>query len=298
MRSVRTALAIGLAMASAAAAQHEHKVAKSPENPSTASVTDNYMGPAAFMWPADRVWSGDMDNQAPCGSRASPGNRTNFPLTGGAVALVAQDDYYKSKISISYSNDPTTNTDFSTLLETVDISDLNPGHTCAKVPDAPPRVAAGSNATLQIIYKADWDAPHNQTFYACADITYVTAADFKIRIPCFNATELGDDDKKTAANGSGSKQPPSGDSSGSGSGASDSGSSSNSGSGSGSSKLGAGAMAGAIIGSLAGASMLAAGFLLYRRRQQKKRSLRLACMEENARREQYPMDKVSPQRSI
>jgi hypothetical protein len=38
------------------------------------------MGPAAFMWPADRVWSADADNTAPCGSTAGPGNRTDFPL--------------------------------------------------------------------------------------------------------------------------------------------------------------------------------------------------------------------------
>lgn len=35
--------------------------------------------------------------------------------------------------------DPQANTDFTTLVKSVDISDLNPGHTCARVPDAPPR---------------------------------------------------------------------------------------------------------------------------------------------------------------
>jgi hypothetical protein len=51
------------------------------DTPTDASVTDEDMGPAAFMWPPDRVWSGDMDNKAPCGSRASVGNRTEFPLS-------------------------------------------------------------------------------------------------------------------------------------------------------------------------------------------------------------------------
>lgn len=37
------------------------------------------MGPAAFMWPADRVWAAHADNTAPCGSVARPTNRTNFP---------------------------------------------------------------------------------------------------------------------------------------------------------------------------------------------------------------------------
>lgn len=79
MHPVGTVLALGLTMA---AAQHQHKAGgKSSDNPSTASATSKSMGPAAFMWPPDRVWSGDMDNQPPCGSRAAPGNRTEFPLS-------------------------------------------------------------------------------------------------------------------------------------------------------------------------------------------------------------------------
>lgn len=46
------------------------------------------MGPAAFMWPADRVWSAAMDNTAPCGSVAGPGNRTGFPLSRFKVVTV------------------------------------------------------------------------------------------------------------------------------------------------------------------------------------------------------------------
>lgn len=38
------------------------------------------MGPAAFMWPADRVWSAAADNTAPCGSVHDPANRTDFPM--------------------------------------------------------------------------------------------------------------------------------------------------------------------------------------------------------------------------
>lgn len=38
------------------------------------------MGPAAFMWPPDRVWDAAVDNHAPCGSRAAPRNRTDFPM--------------------------------------------------------------------------------------------------------------------------------------------------------------------------------------------------------------------------
>ncbi|KAF9871586.1 gpi anchored protein [Colletotrichum karsti] len=253
--SLKTFLALGLA--SAACAQHTKQ--------------DDEMGPAAFMWPADRVWSGDMDNQAPCGSKSGVANRTEFPIVGGKVALVAQDDYYNTKISISYKNDPTANSDFTTLIEEQSVADLNPGHTCVDIPNPPASVAAGGNATLQIIYRADWDAPHNQTFYACADITYVEAASFNTRIPCFNATEPGEDDLARASGtpaASSSSSASNGGSSGSGSG----------------NKLSGGAIAGIVIGAVAGVGLLlGAALFLYRRSQQKKRNSRLARMEENAR---------------
>ncbi|KAK2008342.1 hypothetical protein LZ32DRAFT_685501 [Colletotrichum eremochloae] len=246
--SLRTFLSLSLGLACAARAQHD-------EEP-----LDDEMGPAAFMWPADRVWSGDMDNQEPCGSRSGVGNRTEFPLVGGKVALVAQDDYYNTKISISYKNDPTSNSDFTTVIQERSVADLDPGHTCVEIPDPPASVAAGSNATLQIVYRADWDAPHNQTFYACADITYVEAAAFRTRIPCFNATEPGEDDVAATEHPSASS----------------------------SALGGGGAIAGVVIGAVAGFGLLVgAALFLYRRSQQKKRSSRLARMEESARRSKH-----------
>ncbi|WYZ39089.1 hypothetical protein EsH8_III_001003 [Colletotrichum jinshuiense] len=258
--SLKTFLALGLA--SVACAQHTKQ--------------DDEMGPAAFMWPTDRVWSGDMDNQAPCGSKSGPANRTEFPLVGGKLALVAQDDYYNTKISVSYKNDPTSNSDFTTVIEEQSVADLNPGHTCVDLANPPSSVTAGSNATIQIIYRADWDAPHNQTFYACADITYVEAANFDTRIPCFNATEPGEDDIAATASPSASST--------------NAASSSGSSSGSGSSKggLSGGAIAGIVIGAVAGVGLLVgAALFFYRRSQQKKRNSRLARMEENAKRSEH-----------
>ncbi|KAL0937781.1 GPI-anchored protein [Colletotrichum truncatum] len=256
--SLKTILALG--MASVALAQH--------------SKQDDEMGPAAFMWPADRVWSGDMDNQEPCGSRSGVANRTEFPLVGGKVALVAQDDYYNTQISISYSNDPKSNSDFTTLIKEQSVADLNPGHTCVDIPNPPSQITAGSNATLQIIYRADWDAPHNQTFYACADIRYVEAANFVTRIPCFNATEPGEDDIAATAKPSSSSA------------AGNSGSSSSSGGGS--KGLSGGAIAGIVIGAVAGVALLiGAALFFYRRSQQQKRNSRLARMEENARNSEH-----------
>lgn len=39
------------------------------------------MGPAAFLWPPDRLWGAAYDNNAPCGSSTGAVNRTNFPLS-------------------------------------------------------------------------------------------------------------------------------------------------------------------------------------------------------------------------
>ncbi|KAI6756946.1 hypothetical protein HG530_011544 [Fusarium avenaceum] len=265
-------------------------VSTQDEIPTDASVTDEDMGPAAFMWPPDRVWSGDMDNKAPCGSRASAGNRTDFPLSGGAISLVAQDDYYNTKISISYSNDPASNDDFDTLIQESSIADLNPGHSCVEVPDAPSKISAGDNATLQIIYRADWDAPHNQTFYACADITFIAKSDFKFAIPCFNATEPGDDDKEAGATAEPHPTATHRSTSTAGSEASDSGEKS-----SGSKKLSGGAIAGIVIGAVAGLVLVAgAAFFFWRKKQQAKRNSRIARMEENARKHQLASDGGSP----
>ncbi|KAM5349245.1 hypothetical protein ACJ41O_005752 [Fusarium nematophilum] len=263
------------------------------DNPSTASVTDDEMGPAAFMWPPDRVWSGDRDNEAPCGSRASPGNRTEFPLTGGAVALVAQDDYYNAKISISYSDDPSENDYFETLIEEKSIADLNPGHTCVEIDDAPSRISAGDNATLQIIYRADWDAPHNQTFYACADITFVESSAFTFKIPCFNSTEPGEDDIAAGATANPSATATHRATSTETSEASN-GSDEGESSGGGSKKLSGGAIAGIVVGAIAGVVLIAgAALFLWRRNQQKKRDERIARMEANARGHELATGKLS-----
>ncbi|KAF7551921.1 hypothetical protein G7Z17_g4667 [Cylindrodendrum hubeiense] len=283
-------------------------VSRPADDDETSSVTDDEMGPAAFMWPPDRVWSGDMDNRAPCGSKssASNSNRTEFPLTGGALSLVAQDDYYNAKISISYSEDPTSNDDFTTLIEEQSIADLNPGHTCVDTGDLSGSASSGGKATFQIIYKADWDAPHNQTFYACADVTFVTESAFDFTIPCFNATEPGQDDKAAGATADASatatwKADDDDDDSdsasstkGSSSSTSTHGSTKLEDTGSGSKKLGGGAIAGIVVGSVAGVGLILVGaFLLWRRRQQKQRTERIARMENSARDHEFATNKNS-----
>ncbi|KAG8424884.1 hypothetical protein J3458_001640 [Metarhizium acridum] len=75
------------------------------------------------------------------------------------------------------------------------MAELDKGHTCVNLKISPSFVKPGSNATLQIKYVASFDKPENETFYACADITYVEFANFKEKVPCFNAT-VPDDSKK------------------------------------------------------------------------------------------------------
>lgn len=232
--------------------------------------SEDEMGPAAFMWPADRVWSASMDNTAPCGSVASPGNRSEFPMSNAKVALVAQDDSYDIELSISYLTNPKSNSDFSTLIDADEFKDIDPGHTCVNVPDAVSSVKSGDKATLQIKYIADFDSPNNQTFYACADITFVELSEFDESIPCFNATNSGDDDSSTTSGSShGATSTSSSD---------DTKDESNSDSSSGKSKssgLSGGAIAGIVVGSVAGVALIIlAGAFIYRRKSQRLNALR------------------------
>ncbi|POR33767.1 Uncharacterized protein TPAR_06041 [Tolypocladium paradoxum] len=221
---------------------------------STAAKTSaEDMGPAAFMWPPDRVWSAAMDNTPPCGSVAGASNRTAFPLKNGRIALIAQDESWDAEISISYLPEPKTNSDFSTLVDAMAMREVDRGHTCVNIGDAPSSVRNGTNATLQIKYIAEFDKPENETFYACADITYVELSDFKERIPCFNATEPPN--KHKGKGSASSTATPTAAPSGGG--------------------LSGGAIAGIVIGCVAGVGLLlVAGVLIYRRKQQRLRLLR------------------------
>ncbi|KAI0596973.1 hypothetical protein F4775DRAFT_562753 [Biscogniauxia sp. FL1348] len=160
------------------------------------------MGPVAFLWPEDRPWSASSDNVAPCGSSSGPSNRTIFPLSQGSVALSIADDAWNVVFSLAFDDDPTTQSQF-TEQAVSDISSIEPGHQCYKIAEIPDSVAAGSNATIQLEYWSSVDDElngQNQTFYACADITFVEASDFDIQVPCFNVTsaEFSSPDSSTS----------------------------------------------------------------------------------------------------
>ncbi|KAI0135632.1 hypothetical protein F4814DRAFT_401949 [Daldinia grandis] len=151
------------------------------------------MGPVAFLWPDDRPWSASADNVGPCGSSSGVTNRTTFPLTQGTVALSIADDAWNVNFSIAYDNTPTTQSQFSQQVVS-DITEIEPGHQCYKIADIPDTVAAGTNATIQLEYWSNVDNElngKNQTFYACADITFVEPKDMKVQPLCFNVTTAG-----------------------------------------------------------------------------------------------------------
>ncbi|KZZ97413.1 hypothetical protein AAL_03377 [Moelleriella libera RCEF 2490] len=209
------------------------------------------MGPAAFMWPPDRSWSAAADNTAPCGSVDVVRNRTSFPLTDGKVSLLDQKEAFSVELSISYKENPASNNDFTTLIKPEVLAELDRGHTCVPVANAPSSVRAGQNATLQIKYTASFDKPENETFYACADITYVELPDFKENVNCFNFTEPDDGKGSSSKKPSGSAAEPA------------------------SRSLSSGAIAGIVVGAFSGVSLMAAAALLiYRRKQQRLNLLR------------------------
>ncbi|KAE8153538.1 hypothetical protein BDV25DRAFT_136831 [Aspergillus avenaceus] len=225
------------------------------------------MGPVAFMWPPDRVWNEAYDNTAPCGSSSGPSNRTDFPLVNGQLALVIQDESWNVQVAVSHKSNPTSNNDFEPFIESSRIADIEPGHECYPVPNPSADIEQGMNATFQIKYTSDFDTDKNETYYACADVTYVPASIFTYQVPCFNVTV----DEFTAATTTATAGPTAtADSSSSkdNSAKDDSAESKSSSSG-----LSGGAIAGIVVGCVAAVIILALAFG-YRRLLQKYRSLR------------------------
>ncbi|KAL2827870.1 hypothetical protein BJY01DRAFT_261777 [Aspergillus pseudoustus] len=224
------------------------------------------MGPVAFMWPPDRAWGAAYDNNAPCGSKSGVVNRTDFPLVNGQLALVTQDESWNVQIAISHKNNPTTNEDFDIVVEGRRIQDIDPGHMCYPVPNPGVDAEEGMNATFQIKYTADFETDKNETYYACADVTYVPASKFTYQVPCFNATtedftlanstDSDDDNNNNSGSASSGSNPETESSGGGGSG------------------LSGGAIAGIVVGAVAALVIALVLLFGYRRLLQKYRNLR------------------------
>ncbi|EXJ70767.1 uncharacterized protein A1O5_05757 [Cladophialophora psammophila CBS 110553] len=223
------------------------------------------MGPVAFLWPPDREWGAAQDNTVPCGSAASVVNRTEFPLLNGHIALVAQDESWSIQVAISHKNDPTSNDDFETVIAATRIPELNEGHQCYPIPNPSADIEALSNATLQIRYTSDFEDDRNETYYACADITYVPTSQFTYQVPCFNATvddfNITDSDPDSTSSDSAAGATATSEATGD---MEDTESSS--------SGLSGGAIAGVVVGVVVGvAAFLGVIFFMWRRSQRKRR---------------------------
>ncbi|ERT00457.1 hypothetical protein HMPREF1624_03830 [Sporothrix schenckii ATCC 58251] len=222
------------------------------------------MGPVAFLWPDDRNWSAAADNNGPCGSTEGVTNRTLFPLSHGSVALTIADEAYKVAFYVAFTNDPTRQTEFQEQVVN-NVTEVAPGHQCYKIDPVPPSTTAGTNATIQLQYWAVYEGENNnqnQTFYACADVTFVEDADIVGSVPCFNVTASdfsSEGSSSTISAGSGATTGPTGP--GVGSSAAPTTASETSG-------LAAGAKAGIAVGSIAGVAALAAlGVFVYARKR-------------------------------
>ena len=65
---------------------------------------------------------------------------------------------------------------------------LDAGNECYSVPNPPSGATTGTNATLQLAYISENTDGKNDTFYTCADITYVELSAFTEEITCYNST--------------------------------------------------------------------------------------------------------------
>lgn len=150
------------------------------------------MGPVSFMWPPDREWSEDYENTAPCGSASGPmTNRSMFPLNGGHIALVAQDDAWAVSVRISFKSNPTSQNDFQTWFTSNITNELDEAHMCYQTPSVPSSIKENDFGTIQLEYNA-LDGTKNISHFACADVYFVEKSNFKnngFSALCFNTSD-------------------------------------------------------------------------------------------------------------
>jgi len=151
-----------------AAAVGAHALALQPRGPPSTSP-----GAIGFDWPPLRGWNGDSDDVAPCGG-FTLGGRTDFPISGGELALIQQRDGHNIQIQYSTVNDPQGFSDFQPLLS--NITHLYGGSACLQTPDfASMGLSAGSPVTFMVTYQT---GPQRTNLFQCADVNLVAASGF------------------------------------------------------------------------------------------------------------------------
>ena len=146
--------------------------------------------------------------------------------------------------------EPHSNADFIDLVPYSNFPSLAAGYECYSVPDPLSGATTGTNATLQLAYLSENTNGETDTFYTCADITYIELSAFTEEVSCYNSTA-----------GSGVTQ------SASGVAPTPAASGSTTSSGSHHSRLSGGAIAGIVVGVLVAAGIVVSAVLLMIRRR-------------------------------
>ncbi|KAI2469572.1 hypothetical protein F4781DRAFT_431279 [Annulohypoxylon bovei var. microspora] len=140
----------------------------------------------------------------PCGGVLDGvGNRTEWPISGGAVALTLHHPWTYLFINIGLGN-AVTNFNMSLVPELMNVSGR--GDFCLHDMVVPMDIIDGTNASIQVVTSGGGDGGEGSALYNCADITFRAAA----KIPdgvCKNSstmslTMLGDGWSTTPISGS------------------------------------------------------------------------------------------------
>ncbi|PHH80889.1 hypothetical protein CDD80_5809 [Ophiocordyceps camponoti-rufipedis] len=210
-------------------------------------AAQQHVGPAAFLWPPDRVWGSAAGHTAPCGT-------TRGTLKSPSLSEPVRLPPDKDGAEADKGADPRSDADFSLLTSPSVLRNSDPGHSCLAVADAAPSARAGDKATLQIRYSSGYNDPNQEFLYACTDIIFVRPERFRPpSLSCFNASVVETDDDDMPWPDGFAAPADDGDDG----------------------RLSGGAIAGIVVAAVAlTLLLLTAALLLYRRRQQRLRSLR------------------------
>ncbi|KAJ9091261.1 hypothetical protein QFC19_009171 [Naganishia cerealis] len=126
-------------------------------------------GAVGFDYPPLRGWSLDAGKKPICGG-FDLNARTDFPNTGGPLALVQQRDGYDVQLSYSSDPNPTELSHFTPMFE--NHTHLLPGTACYTAPN----FDVGSDITFMLTYQT---GKNNVTLWQCADVKIVEASAWK-----------------------------------------------------------------------------------------------------------------------
>ncbi|KAJ9093419.1 hypothetical protein QFC21_006450 [Naganishia friedmannii] len=126
-------------------------------------------GAVGFDYPPIRGWSLDAGRKPICGGFDLHA-RTDFPSTGGPLALVQQRDGYDVQLSYSSDPNPTELSHFTPMF--TNHTHLLPGTACYTAPN----FDVGDDITFMLTYQT---GRNNATFWQCADVKIVEASAWK-----------------------------------------------------------------------------------------------------------------------